>query len=146
MRRLRVRPRQPGARAASGPALGVLRPLCEELADGPGDTGTRKRGPKLRRMPKGMLRAASGAPGGAHLRSQGKAARLTSASGGFAGPLGALAGPAFLGAPLPSFGECEGRPQTPGADAPRDRGRLYENLCAPARGHLNLAALQIDQP
>ena len=39
--------RQPGAREASGPDLGVLRPLCEELADGPGDIGTRKRGPKL---------------------------------------------------------------------------------------------------
>src|SRR3954462_3735852 len=31
-RRLRVRPRQPDTRAASGPALGVLRPLREELA------------------------------------------------------------------------------------------------------------------
>jgi hypothetical protein len=29
VRRLRVRPRQPGTRAASGPALGALRPLCE---------------------------------------------------------------------------------------------------------------------
>ena len=47
VRRLRPRPRQPQARAASGPALGALRPLCEELADGPDDTGTRKRGPKL---------------------------------------------------------------------------------------------------
>ena len=29
VRRLRVRPRQPDTRAASGPALGALRPLCE---------------------------------------------------------------------------------------------------------------------
>src|SRR5262245_19263470 len=56
-RRLRVWPRQPGTRAASGPALGALRPLCEELADGPSDIGTRKRGPE----PKN---AAGGAPRG----------------------------------------------------------------------------------
>jgi len=53
-RRLRVRPRQPGSRAASGPALGVLRPLREELANGPSDIGTRKRGPELRQKPKGF--------------------------------------------------------------------------------------------
>jgi hypothetical protein len=56
VRRLRVRPRQPGTRAASGPALGVLPPLCEELANGPSDIGTRKRGPKLRQKPKGFCR------------------------------------------------------------------------------------------
>jgi hypothetical protein len=65
VRRLRVRPRQPGSRAASGPALGVLRPLCEVLADGPGDTGTRKRGPKLSHLPaRPVTRAASGVPRG----------------------------------------------------------------------------------
>src|SRR4051812_36086024 len=58
-RRLRVRPRPPGSRAASGPALGVLRPLCEELANGPPDNGTRKRGPKLSHPRKGMARAAA---------------------------------------------------------------------------------------
>src|SRR6188472_1651399 len=47
-RRLRGGARPLASRAASGPALGVLRPLCEVLADGPDDTGTRKRGPKLR--------------------------------------------------------------------------------------------------
>src|SRR5262245_1251567 len=52
-RRLRARPRQPGTRAASGPALGTLRSLCEVLADGPTDIGTRKRGPELRHRPKG---------------------------------------------------------------------------------------------
>src|SRR5215212_7764638 len=58
-RRLRVRPRQPGTRAASGPALGVLRPLCEELADGPPDNGIRKRGPELDECRKAFVRAAA---------------------------------------------------------------------------------------
>jgi hypothetical protein len=56
VRRPRVRPRQPGTRAASGPALGTLRSPREELADGPGDTGTRKRGPELRQKPKDFCR------------------------------------------------------------------------------------------
>src|SRR4051794_13814113 len=56
VRRLRGRPRQPDTRAASGPALGVLQPLCEELADGPSEIGTRKRGPELRQKPKGFCR------------------------------------------------------------------------------------------
>src|SRR3954471_14611278 len=52
--------RQPDSRAASGPDLGVLRPLCEELADGPDTfTGTRKRGPELRQNRKGLPRAAA---------------------------------------------------------------------------------------
>src|SRR5947209_17505800 len=59
VRRLRVRPRQPETRAASGPALGVLRPLCEELADGPSDIGTRKRGPELSACRKAFARAAA---------------------------------------------------------------------------------------
>src|SRR5215212_9238274 len=59
VRRLRVRLRQPGTRAASGPALGVLRPLCEELADGPPDNGIRKRGPELRHRGNAMPRAAA---------------------------------------------------------------------------------------
>src|SRR3954453_20887304 len=51
---------QPDSRAASGPDLGVLRPLCEELADGPDTfTGTRKRGPELRQNRKGLPRAAA---------------------------------------------------------------------------------------
>ena len=33
VRRPRACPRKARSRAASGPALGVLRPLCEELAD-----------------------------------------------------------------------------------------------------------------
>jgi hypothetical protein len=59
-RRLRVGVRHPGTRAASGPALGTLRSLCEELADGPSDIGTRKRGPKLKHRRKAMPRAAAG--------------------------------------------------------------------------------------
>src|SRR3954471_22542465 len=52
--------RQPDSRAASGPDLGVLRPLCEELADGPDTfTGTRKRGPELRQNRKALPRAAA---------------------------------------------------------------------------------------
>src|SRR3954468_9444747 len=51
---------QPDSRAASGPDLGVLRPLCEELADGPDTfTGTRKRGPELTQNRKGLPRAAA---------------------------------------------------------------------------------------
>src|SRR2546423_10585200 len=97
VRRLRLRPRQPQTRAAPGPALGVLRPLCEELADGPPDNGTRKRGPELKHRRKAMPRAASGAPGGAPSLSQGKAARLTSVPGGFAGrSRGLRQAPAFL--------------------------------------------------
>ena len=49
-----------GFRPASGPALGVLRPLCEELADGPSDIGTRKRGPKPGESRKAFARAAAG--------------------------------------------------------------------------------------
>ena len=59
VRRLRLRPRQPQTRAASGPALGVLRPLCEELANGPPDNGTRKRGPELSEYRKAFVRAAA---------------------------------------------------------------------------------------
>src|SRR5690242_3740151 len=46
-RRLRGEASHLATRAASGPDPGVLRPLCEVLADGPTDMGTRKRGPKL---------------------------------------------------------------------------------------------------
>jgi hypothetical protein len=47
VRRLRVRPRQPGSRAASGPDLGALRPLREELAAwGCAGAHLRKRGPQ----------------------------------------------------------------------------------------------------
>src|SRR5437868_835667 len=50
-----------GTRAALGPVLGVLRPLCEVLADGPDTfTGTRKHGPELRQSRKAMPRAAAG--------------------------------------------------------------------------------------
>ena len=43
-----------------GPDLGVLRSLCEELADGPDTfTGTRKRGPELRQNRKDLPRAAA---------------------------------------------------------------------------------------
>jgi hypothetical protein len=59
VRRLRGAPRQLATRAASGPALGALRPLCEVLADGPGDTGTRKRGPELGESRKAFARAAA---------------------------------------------------------------------------------------
>ena len=56
-----VRPRQPRTRAASGPALGTLRPLCEVLADGPAlIAGTRKRGPELGECRKAFARAAAG--------------------------------------------------------------------------------------
>jgi len=60
VRRLRAGARHPGTRAASGPALGVLRPLCEELADGPPDNGIRKRGPELGECQKAFARAAAG--------------------------------------------------------------------------------------
>ena len=41
------RPRQPDTRAAAGPALGALGPLCEELAGRTGaNAGFRKRGPQ----------------------------------------------------------------------------------------------------
>jgi hypothetical protein len=55
----RARGSQPRTRAASGHALGVLRPLCEELADGPVHHGTRKRGPKPKHRRKAMPRAAA---------------------------------------------------------------------------------------
>ena len=58
-RRLRVGARHPSTRAASGTALGALGPLCEELADGPPDNGTRKRGPELGEYRRAFARAAA---------------------------------------------------------------------------------------
>ena len=55
VRRLRVEASHLDTRAAPGPALGTLRSLCEVLADGPTDIGTRKRGPELGQMPKRRL-------------------------------------------------------------------------------------------
>ena len=49
---------QPDSRAASGPALGALRPLCEELADSPGSSRGQAR-PGAGRMPKAFARAAA---------------------------------------------------------------------------------------
>ena len=140
-RRLRADLRTVRTRAASGPALGVLRPLCEELADDSVDRKirrARKRGPELGECQMAFARAASGAPGGAPPRSQEEAARLwqmvcahcANLSAACLGWFAAAPGtdrkvPAFPGAPLPSLsGSVENKVQTSGALAPRERERL----------------------
>src|ERR1043165_3364879 len=50
--------RQAESRAALGPALGALRPLCEELADSPGSSRGQAR-PGAEAPPKAMPRAAA---------------------------------------------------------------------------------------
>ena len=105
VRRLRLRPRQPQTRAASGPALGVLRPLCEELADGLGlfaqDTQARtgaEASPKGNAESRG--RAPRGAPAGdpaGHLRRSGDGPVREAGHGV------RRSAPAPVGALLPSF-------------------------------------------
>src|ERR1043165_9638760 len=50
--------RQAESRAALGPALGALRPLCEELADSPGSSRGQAR-PGAEAPPKAFARAAA---------------------------------------------------------------------------------------
>src|SRR4051812_26761472 len=104
----RARGSQPRSRAALGPALGALRPLCEELADDPDFiAGFATRGPELRQARQASAQSRDGAPAGAtHPQRCVHFTRKV----------------APAGAPSPSLPVAEARFYTdkPGRDAPRE--------------------------
>jgi len=110
---------QPATRAASGPDLGVLRPLREELADGPVHLGTRKRGPELSQSRKTWREPQQGVErrAGPVMGRSSPAIWRWARSRGRATGCGASA-PAPVGALLPSFSGAE---QTPGRPHPIKR-------------------------
>ncbi len=106
----------------------VLRPLCEELADGPADqksAGTRKRGPELKHRRKAMPRAAVERREARLPDRKGGRHASQACLGGFADrPRGLTPAPAFPGAPLPSATGSREMAKTP-AGLPARRRRAF---------------------